>query len=230
MLGYVRKGLDWNWPGADAEFRQALALDPTNPTALMFAGQLSYTLGRWEDSERELRLALVRDPLLTIAIWSLGTSQYLAGRFADAEATYRKLIELDPGFAWSHMYLGKTLLAEGRPEAALAAVRQEAKEEDRLDFLPIMLQAAGHQAEADEALKAVITKFGDSSAYMIAMTYAYRDDRERALEWLERAYEAKDGYLLDMVGEPLLKNLVNDPRYKAFLRKMNLPEWPLSGN
>jgi TolB-like protein/Tfp pilus assembly protein PilF len=224
MLGYVHRVLDWDWPASDAEFRQALALDPTNPTALMFAGQLSYTLGRWQDSERQLRLALVRDPLRTISIWSLGTAQYLAGRFADAQATYRKLIELEPGFSWTHLYLGKTLLAEGKPQAALAAVREEANEEDQLEFLPIVLQAAGHQTEADEALKALITKFGDGSAYMIAMTYAYRDDHELALQWLERAYKHKDGYMVEIVGEPLLKNLANDPRYKAFLHKMKLPE------
>jgi TolB-like protein/tetratricopeptide (TPR) repeat protein len=224
MLGYVHRVLDWDWPASDAEFRQALALDPTNPTALMFAGQLSYTLGRWQDSERQLRLALVRDPLRTISIWSLGTAQYLAGRFADAQATYRKLIELEPGFSWTHLYLGKTLLAEGKPEAALAAVREEPNEEDQLEFLPIMLQAAGHQTEADEALKALITKFADESAYMIAMTYAYRDDHELALQWLERAYKQKDGYMVEIVGEPLFKNLTHDPRYKAFLRTMKLPE------
>jgi TolB-like protein/tetratricopeptide (TPR) repeat protein len=223
MLGYVHRSLDWDWSAADTEFRQALALDPTNATALMFAGQLSYTLGRWDECDRQLRLALVRDPLLSIAIWSLGTCQYLGGRFADAEATYRRLIELEPGFAWTHMYLGKALLAAGKPEAALAAVRQEPDEESRLDFLPITLEAAGHQAEADEALKALITKFGDSS-YMIAMTYAYRDDHELGFNWLERAYQAKDVSLVEIVGEPFFKNIAKDPRYRAFLRKMNLPE------
>ena len=188
MLGYVYHGLDWDWPAADAEYRQALALDPGNPTALMFAGQLSYTLGRWEDSERQLRLALVRDPLRTISIWSLGTAQYLAGRFADAEATYRRLIELDPGFSWTHLYLSKALLAEGKPGAALATLQQEHDEESRLGFLPIALQAVGRKVEADGALTTLIAKFADFDSYYVAMTYAYRGDHDRALQWLERAY------------------------------------------
>jgi hypothetical protein len=93
-----------------------------------------------------------------------------------------------------------------------------------LDILPIVLQAAGRHAEADEALKALATKYADTDAYFVAMTYAYRDDRDLSLQWLERAYQQKEGAFIEIVGEPLFKNLANDPRYKAFLRKMNLPE------
>ena len=190
----------------------------------MFAGQLSYTLGRWDDAERQLRLALVRDPLFTIAIWSLGTAQYSAGRYADAEATYRKLMEIEPGFVWTRFSLTKVLLAERKPEAALALIRQEPEEENRLAILPIALQATGHQTEADAAFATLVTKYSDSDAYSIAMTYAYRDDLDRATQWLERAYMHRDISLVEIVGEPLFKNLKNDPRFKAFLKKMNLPE------
>jgi hypothetical protein len=56
------------------------------------------------------------------------------------------------------------------------------------------------------------------------MVYAYRGDNDQALDWLDRAYRQKDLGLVEIVGEPLFKNLATDPRYKAFLRKMNLPE------
>ena len=58
------------------------------------------------------------------------------------------------------------------------------------------------------------------------MTYAYRGDHDLALQWLERAYKQKDAGLIEIVGEPLFKSMADDPRYKAFLRKMKLPEWP----
>jgi hypothetical protein len=121
-------------------------------------------------------------------------------------------------------YLGKTLLAEGKPEAALAMVQTQDNENESQLFLPILLQATGHQPESDEALKTLITKFGDSQAYFVAMTYAYRDNRDLALQWLERAYKQKEQKFVEIVGEPLFKNLTNDLRYKAFLKKMNLPE------
>jgi TolB-like protein/tetratricopeptide (TPR) repeat protein len=223
-LANVHRNYDWDWAASAAEVRQALELDPTNPAALTRAGQLSYTLGRWDDAERQLRLALVRDPLFTVALWSLGTAQYCAGRFAEADTTYRRVLELAPGFILARPYLGKTLLAEGKPEAALAMVQTQDNENASQLFLPILLQAAGHQPESDEALKTLITKFGDSQAYYVAMTYAYRDNRDLALQWLERAFKQKEQKFVEIVGEPLFKNLANDLRYKAFLKKMNLPE------
>lgn len=158
---------------------------------------------------------------------NLGTTLYGAGRFVDAEAAYRKLIKVAPDFLWAPYYLGKTLLAEGKREAALATVRQDEDEEDRLVLLPIVLEAAGHKAEADEALKSLIIRLAKTRSYHIAMTYAFRGDHDLAFQWLDRAFQQKDFDLATILGEHLFKNIANDPRYKAFLRKMNLPELPI---
>jgi len=222
LLAYIHRSYDWDWAAAQAEVRQALAIDPANSDGLLNAGIVAATLGHWDDAERQVRAALVRDPLSATNYWHLATTLYRAGRFADADAAYRKLIELEPDYGWAHGYLAKTLLAQGKPEAALAMAQQEGSEANRLDILPIVLQAAGHRTEADEALKALATKYADSDAYFVAMTYAYRDDHDLALRWLERAYQQKEVAFGEIVGEPLFKNLANDPRYNAFLSKMNL--------
>jgi TolB-like protein/Tfp pilus assembly protein PilF len=224
VLGYIHRTYDLDWEAAQTEVRQALEIDPVNSDVLTVAGQVSATLGHWDDAERQLRAALVRDPLNTTVQWTLAKTMYRTGRFAAAEAAYRKLIEFEPKGDSVHAYLGKTLLAEGKAEAALAMVQQESLEGDRLDILPIVLQVAGRQADADAALKLLAAKFADSDAYYVAMNYAYRDDHDLALQWLERAYKQKDIGFVEIVGEPLFKNLAADPRYKAFLRKMNLPE------
>jgi TolB-like protein/tetratricopeptide (TPR) repeat protein len=223
VLANIHRNYDWDWAASAAEVRLALASDPTNPTSLMRAGQLSYTLGRWDDAERQLRLALVRDPLLAVVTLSLGIAQYGAGHFADADATYRRVLELSPGYILASSCLGKTLLAEGKPEAALGMVEQDT-ENARQALLPIVLQAAGRKVDSDEALKTLITKFADTHAYYVAMTYSYRGDHDLAFQWLERAYEQRDQGFIAFVGEPLFKNITGDPRYKAFLKKMNLPE------
>ena len=145
VLQWVHRNYDWDWAASEAEGRRVLSVDPTNSRALMFTGLLSSTLGHGDEAERQIRAALVSDPLNTFARFNLGFVQYSAGRFASADASYRKLIELAPDFAWTHTYLAKTLLAEGKPEEALAMVRREAAEENRLDVLPIMLQASGHK-------------------------------------------------------------------------------------
>jgi len=223
IISYVDRAFEWDWPAAEMEWRRALALDPKNAGALRFSGFLYATLGRWNDADRQLRLALAIDPLSPFEYESLGIVLYSAGRYADADVAFRKMLDLAPGFIGGHYYLAKTLLAEGQAQSALAIAQQEANEESRLDILPIVLQAIGRKAEADEAFEALSTKFSGSDAFYVAMVYAYRGDADHALEWLERAYRQKDVGLVEIVGEPLLKNLAADPRYKAFLRKINLP-------
>jgi hypothetical protein len=79
--------------------------------------------------------------------------------------------------------------------------------------------------EANAALESLVQKFGDTDAYWIAMNYAYRNDRARAFQWLNRAYEQKEMKLaIEIVGEALFRNVADDPAYKGLLRKMNLPE------
>ena len=98
---------------------------PNNSTALQTASVLSIALGRWDDAERQLRFALSRDPLNPYLLWALGTAYYGAGRLQESETAYRKLLETMPDFLWTRTYLGKTLLAQGNPEDALATLQQE---------------------------------------------------------------------------------------------------------
>jgi TolB-like protein len=223
-LQYVHQVWDWDWDAAEAEGRRALTIDPTSASVLKGAGILARTLGRWDESERYLLAALVRDPLDPYTVWNLGNTYYRAGRLAESESMYRKSLELAPDFGWARPYLAKTLLAQDKPEAALATLQQEVDKSNRLLFLPLVLQAAGRQAEADEALKAQIARWADTGAFFVALTYAYRGDHDLAMQWLERAYKQKDAVLVEIVGEPMFKSMAGDPRYKAFLRKMKLPE------
>ena len=221
-LSYVFRRYDWDWAAAESEVHRALDLDATNPVVLTIAGTFYDTMGHWEDAERHQRAALAHDPLSTYAMYGLGSTLYGAGRYDEAEAMYRRLLEAAPGFSWTRLDLAETLLMEDKPEAAVAILQQEDEEEYRLSILPIALQAAGHQSKADEALKILIAKYADTDAYFVAMTYAYRGNHDLALQWLERAYAQKDTNLVEIVGQPLFKNLATDPRFKMFLRKMKL--------
>ena len=224
VLAYVHRVYDWDWPASAAELRSVLAARPNDPFGLQIEGMLAYTLGNWDQAERSLQASVSVDPLNTFAWWNLGTARYLAGRYADAEAAYRRLLEISPEFAWVRSYLARTLLAEGKLDAALAMAEGEPEEINRLDVLPVVLDALGRRAAADAALHTLETKYAATEAYFIATTYAYRGANERALEWLEVAYRQRDSSLVEILGDPLFKPIASDPRYRAFLRKMNLPE------
>ena len=223
-LQYITTNFDWDWAAAEAAGRRARALAPTDPDVLNGAGVLSYALGYWSDAERQLQESLVRDPLNSYVLWNLGYTYYAAGRFAESEVVYRKLLEIEPDFAWTRNSLGKTLLLEGKAEEALAVAQRCVDEGERLKYMAVFLQAVGRQAEADKALHAQIARWADTGAYYIATTYAYRGDHDHAIEWLERAYKQKDTFLSTIKGERLFNGLADDFRFKAFLRKMNLPE------
>ena len=216
----------WDWAAAETEGQRALAIDPNNPSALSGGAMLDFIFGRWGDAEQKLRARLELDPLNSFAHFNLGRVYYGAGRFDESVGMHRRVLDLAPEFLAARVYLGKALLAQGKVDAALVSLQQEADEGNRLLYLPVMLQAAGRQADADEALHLQIARWGDTGAFYVAQTFAYRGEHDRALEWLERAYKQKDLWLYEIVGEQIFKGMADDPRYKAFLRKMNLPESP----
>jgi hypothetical protein len=101
---------------------------------------------------------------------------------------------------------------------------REGDEANRLDILPMISYTAGRRAAPDQALQALASKYADSDAYCVAMNYAYRNDRDLAIQWLERAYNQKNVGFVEIVGEPLFRNIAGDARFKALLRKIDLPE------
>ena len=225
-LAFMHLDHDWDWVNAKTEVTQALARDPSNPYALHAAGRLAATLGQWDDAERYLRAAQVRDPLNPFAMFNLADTYYRAGRFADSESAFRKLLAMQPDFAWTHAYFTKTLIMQGKSAEALQLAEREPIPSLQLASHSIALHAAGRKADADNSLQGLLSEWSDSAAYYIAQVYAYRRENDRALEWLERAYRQKDIGLDEIVGEHMFSGLSGDPRYKAFLRKMNLPETP----
>jgi len=229
-LQYIHRAFDWNWPAAEAEGRQAIAMAPMDPLPLAYNGMLSRTLGRWTEAEDQFRAAMEREPLDPFTTWNLGLNYYLAGRYEESEAMYLRTLELAPDFIWARTYLGKTLLAQGRAEEVLEIVQQESDTRWRLVLLPIALQAAGRDIEAKQALDVQIKTWSDTGAYFIAQTYAFRGEQELAIQWLQRAHRQKDICMVELVGEPLFKDLFSDARFTEILRNTNLPTEPVPVN
>ena len=121
------------------------------------------------------------------------------------------------------MTLGLALLLQGKAEAALHEIRQEPDEGWRLAALPLAFHALGRRSESDAALATLKDKHAGDSAYQIAGVHAFRGEADLAFEWLERAYAQRDPGLTEIQGDRLMRGLVDDPRYKALLRKLKLP-------
>jgi hypothetical protein len=122
------------------------------------------------------------------------------------------------------MFLGLALLLQGKTDAALQEMQQETEEVWRFIGLPLAFHALGRRRESDAALAALKGKYAGEAAYQIAEVHAFRGEVDLAFEWLERAYKQRDGGVSEIKDSRLMRGLVGDPRYKAFLRKLKLPE------
>jgi TolB-like protein/Flp pilus assembly protein TadD len=223
-MGRILGELEWDWPAADAEFKRTLELDPNNVLALWCASGYALIGDRLDEALKLIQNAAARDAVGYGVYTGIGDVQIRRGRLAEAEAAYRKATELNATAAGTHMWLGFVLLARGESKAALAAMEQETDEGYRQYGLALAFGELGRQSDADRALAALETNYADSRAGHIASVYACRKQLDRAFAWLDRAYLQRDGWLPLIKADPCVKNLEPDPRYKALLRKLKLPE------
>jgi thioredoxin-like negative regulator of GroEL len=215
---------DWDWKGAEASFRRALAGAPGSAGVLRRAGVLAANLGRLDEAIGLDRRAVEQDPLSASAYTNLGMHLHATGRFAEAELPCRKAIELAPQRATAHAYLALNLLAQGRVEEARVEALHEPEEWARLWASAIIDHSAGRQAESDAALQKQIAKYQAEVACQVAQAYAARGETDLAFEWLERAYAQRDPGVSEVRTELLFRTLHTDPRWDVFLRKLGLAD------
>jgi tetratricopeptide (TPR) repeat protein len=167
-----------------------------------------------------MRQVLARDPLRLLARRYLARVLGYANRLPEAEAEIRRVIETNPQQPGAHYDLGRILLAKGDVAGAAAAFEAETDASWRSFGIPLGLHAQHREAEARAA--AVAQSAHPSGAeFQIAETYAYLGDKDLAFKWLDAAADSDVG-IMWLRHDPLLKGLAGDPRYPAFLKKVNL--------
>jgi TolB-like protein len=215
------KFADWNWQEAQASYDRVRSLDPNVGDTL--GVDLLYTHGHLEKAIQLQERARARDPL-SVPLNRISAGLFLdAGRLPEAEAAARTASELNPVAILVPAMLGQILVARGASEAGLAEIKHEPDEETRDFALAWAFVTLGRKAAAAAALDH-LERMSEIDTYGVATLHAMRNERELAFTWLERAYQQHDTGLTRIILDPDLKNLRTDPRYKAFLRKMNLPE------
>ncbi len=223
LLGWIRLTHDWDWERAALSSERALKYGPGSAMVVGNAASLAAALGRFEQSIQLNRRAIRLDPLNVAPLFNLSQAALAVDRFDEAEAALRRVFELSPEQPAAHAALGVAYLLQGRPDAAVEEIRKETLASDRRQGLALAYYALRRHHDADSALAELLQNDGESGAFRIAQVYAYRRDPDRAFEWLERAFAQHDPDVAFVKGEPLLRNLETDPRYRAFLLKMRLP-------
>jgi TolB-like protein/DNA-binding winged helix-turn-helix (wHTH) protein/lipopolysaccharide biosynthesis regulator YciM len=223
QLGRIKQQADFDWAGADASFERAVALDPGNPEVARTAAALAIDLGRFDQALQLNRRAVDLDPLNADSWELLAETKLFTGQLDEAAADFKKALELNPDVMAAHIMLSLNYVMQGRPQDALPEIELVRYDAGRVSLYAIAYHALDRKKESDAALRELIAKYHAAGAFQIAEVYAFRNQPDEAFEWLDRAYAQRDGGLIFTKVDPLLKSLHNDPRYAAFLKKLNLP-------
>jgi len=228
-LAYVHRFHDWDWARAERGFLRALELNPGYATGRRWYAQFLSGLGRHGEAIAEAERALELDPLSLVIHTAVGDVLFYARRYERAVSYYRRCVELDATFGPGHTDMARALEHLGRHEEAIAEFLLGVGHTPGAGMpastgLATLLAAAGRREEAGAMIAALIERSQAAyvSPYGIASAYAVAGENAKALDWLERAYEQRDGTLVWIKVHPRMDGLRAEPRFRELLSKMKL--------
>lgn len=227
-LAMVRVSYDWDWVGAEQEFKRAIELNPNYATAHQWYGETLASLGRFAEAEREVKRARELDPLSPIVNMAVAEVYAWERKDDDAIPQYKKVIDLDPSFAgaygnlaasyqWKHMYA----------EAVDAMAKEESLSGDPA-FAEVLRSAyarGGFPAVLNEELKSALAERGKRyvNPVGVADIYAELGDAQHAVEWLEKGYEVRSSGMQYLAVSRGFDGIRSDPGFRYWLSVLNLP-------
>lgn len=217
-LGLMRAFAHWDWTGADAEFRHAIALSPNLASAHSWYAVTLIARAQFDAALDQLRDAQRLDPLSMPIAYSIGETMFYARRWNQATAQARTVLELDSTYLGGYNLLWRIGAETQRYDDALAAMRKQRDSSGA----PIVLARMGRLAEARARIAAIPATTAREMPYFVACLYAATGDRDSALTWLERAYRVGQIDLVSMGVDPEMDALREDPRFRALLDKIGL--------
>jgi len=226
MLAFLRVACDFDWTGAEREFKRAFELNPGNADIYALYGHMLSALERYDEAVDALTRAQQLDPLAHRS--DLAATLLRVGRYDEAVRAAALVIDLDPHYSMGHATLGWAYLKKGMYAKGLAELeRAIALAPGNTLFLAQLGQAyalVGQVEQARDVLKQLqgLSQRRYVSPYHMAYVYTGLGEPDRAMDSLERAYEERAGGVYGIKGSFLFTTLRSHPRFAALLRKMNL--------
>src|SRR5262249_6171787 len=229
-LGSAKES-EWDWTGAEKEYKKAIELNPNYATAHHWYSGLLAALGKQDEALAEAKQAIELDPLSLPINSEVGDLYRDMGRYDEAIQQYRKALEIDPKYVSTHFALGRAYLlqhkyVEGFSEFKEASVDSgDARGINELNGVWMVFQKSGYKAAmltlAESEMQASSYRYVSPSE--IASIYFAAGEKDRGFSWLERAYHERDDSLEEIKTDPAVAPFRSAPRYAALLRRMGLP-------
>lgn len=225
---------EWDFAGAEKDHKKAIELNPNFATAHQWYSEMLANLGRHDEALAEVKKAYELDPFSVAVNMNVGMRYGAARRYDEAIAQFKKTIELAPDYpviywALSSAYLEKGMFEEALTPFARALILSKEETPESAGRITAELRQAlksgGERAFWRKMLEENLEfyKKGIGSPVFIANDYAKLGEKDKAFEWLEKAYDERDSQLTYLKTYSAFDNLHADPRYKDLLQRIGLP-------
>jgi tetratricopeptide (TPR) repeat protein len=235
VLAFIKAHYEFDWPGAEGEYRRGLALNPSDPYAhFFFSNSYLSPRGRHDEAIVEMKKAIELDPYSAPVQSFLGRTYVWARRYDDALTHFQQMTQMFPGFALDHERLAHLYTYRGQFNAAIAEEtkarilsgenpRNALKREDELQAA---LAHGGSNGYWQKVLERTRNNDGPpetyTGSYGTALVYARLGDKENALRSLQQAYNERQLAMTEIGVEPAFDALRSEPRFRELLRRVNL--------
>ena len=227
-LGYIKLIYDWDWAGAEQEFRRAIALNPLYDNAHHWYSHELVALGRKDEAMAEARRALEISPSDTVMNEHMGWTYLMARDYDHAIQSARKAIEMEPDFLLAHRVLGLAYQYKGQHEEANAEFERgvEISHGDPVAraYLARSYAAAGRKDQATQILNELVQL--SAKQYVppleIALTYLALDKNNEAFDWLHKACDERASALVYLKVNQAFDPVRSDPRFQDLQLRLHL--------
>ncbi len=228
-LAHTQHNYDWAWTDAESNYKRAISLNPNYAIAHHWYASFLSEMGRAEEAIAMKRRALELDPLSLIINADLGFLLYQCRRPDEAIVQLKKALDLDPNFPISHQWLGMVYEQKGMYEEAIRSFRKASAlipdSPEPKAQLARALALSGKTSEAHELLKEIKASLKEEyvAAFEIALIYSGLSENDRAVEWLQKAFQDRVYQMSSLKVEPRLDSLRTHPGFKKIFQAMKFP-------
>jgi TolB-like protein len=226
---------DWDWPAAKKHLDRALELKPNDGMTHSLYSEYNQTMGRLDQAMEHARRARELEPMLPLANIEVPSVLYLQRRYEESIREFRNVLEMFPDFGLARLLLGRAYERNGQYSESIALFQKDLESGRRPVSLAGLGSALASAGQKDEALKIVAelkeqydrasrTHQGYVSPLYLAVVYAALDDKQEALEWLQRGFDERARGMIDLKSAPTWDKLRHEAGFQELLKKMNLAE------